>query len=421
MTAVLKGLRAGALWCVVAANSGCNIMAGVNGGIGDLVARAQVPAQVPLHGSGPSSTAALNPLQPPAPVQPGSSPTPVPATVPPPNRPPTGDPILQTSASRAVPQVRVVAVIGADQFITDDEVWAIVRQLVLNDRTDPYTSLTPDQIALREQKLFDESLRRLIEREIILGDFLARLKKNKPSAIEDLYQEANKRAQLPLREFKRQNKIPDEETLIKALAYQGINYKLLVRQLERDSMLNLYLESFLRDKGKTISGLEVERYYKDHPEEFRTETKWVWRHLFVSSVRVGSLDAARQTAEQLRAQAVAGADFVELVKQHGHGDSALRQGQGIGSKPGEIQPVYLEPVLKPLSAGEISPLFPTELGYHIVQMVEREDAGIRPFDEKTQSYIRRKLTLMLQEQERQKLVEQLARQTTVRIIPPNAP
>jgi len=378
---------------------GCNMFGGSNLGASNLLSRAQSP-QPP---AGPIAVPGSLPV----PMQPSA-----PATV-----SPETTPTVQTVGDKtAVPQIRVVAVIGSDVFITDDEVWQVVRQRLAGENPEATAQMSADEQKERDKKIFYEVLKRLIERELILNDFLTKLKKGKPQAIDGLYKEASTMASRTFKEFKNQNKIESEEKLIKALAYQGISYKLLMRQLERDAILQLYLDTLLRDMGKNISIAEVERYYRDHADEFKTEEKFVWQDLFVSFVRFPNPADAQAAAEKYRTMAAAGQDFAGLVKQHGHGDSPLRNGSGIGTNRKEIQPTLLAPHVIALAAGKVSPVIPTDTGYHIVKMVEREDAGIRPFDEKVQSFIRRKLTATIQEREKEKLVDTLLRQTTVKII-----
>lgn len=386
----------------VLAGTGCNVLGGSNLGASNLLSRAQAPQ--------PPAGPVVVPGALPAPLQP-AVPT-APATV----SPDTSPTLQPVNAEASIPQIRVVAVIGSDVFITDDEVWQIVRQRIAGENPEKSAQLSADQQKARDKKLFDEVLKRLIERELILNDFLTKLKKGKPQAIEGLYKEAGTMAAKTFKEFKNQNKIESEEKLIKALAYQGISYKLLMRQLERDAILQLYLDTLLRELGKNISIAEVERYYRDNPEEFKTEERFVWQDLFVSFVRYPNPADAKTAAEKYRALAAAGQDFAGLVKLYGHGDSPLRNGAGIGTNRKEIQPTILTPHVVALAAGQVSPVIPTETGYHIVKMVEREDAGIRPFDEKVQSFIRRKLTAIIQDREKEKLVETLLRQTTVKII-----
>jgi peptidyl-prolyl cis-trans isomerase SurA len=366
--------------CLVVSLSGCSMLAGSS--LNNL-ARGQAPEGVP-------------------PV------TPLPA--------PAVSQATLRMAEQATPQVRVVAVIGSDVFITDDEVWQMVRQRISATPPKESERLSIDELKARDKKLFDDELKNLVERELILADFLGKIKKQKPQAMDELKEEANRMASKTFKEFKKMNNITDEERLIKSLQAQGMSYKLLMRQLERNAMLSIYLDSFLRDKGKTMSTAEIRRYYDDHADEFQTEAKLVWYDLFVSHRRFKTPGEAQQYAEWLHKQAVGGADIAGLIRQYGHGDSPLRGGLGVGVKPAEIQPAEIAPEVLKLQAGQVSKIIPTETGLHILKMTERSDAGVRAYDETVQAFIRRKVVAMAQEREKDKLVEELRRRTTVRII-----
>lgn len=314
-------------------------------------------------------------------------------------------------ADKATTQVRVVALIGSDVVITDDEVWQLVRQ-----RAPDYVRLTGAEREAKEKEIFQEVLRTLIERELILADFLGKIKKNKPQVADDLKEEAGKMATRQMRAIKEAYKLPSEAEFQQAMQQMGLSMKGLRRHLERKAMADIYLGQYMKDKGKGASLAEVRRYYDEHPDEFKVEDRVVWLDLFVSYRQFDTTVAARQYAEQVHRQAAGGADFVGLVKKFGHGDSKLRDGEGIGAKRGEVQPRELEPTVFGTAAGEVSGLVATETGFHVVKVLERDVAGVRPFDEKTQTAIRNRLTAQVQKIEYDRLIEDLWRKTTVKVV-----
>lgn len=342
------------------------------------------------------------------PVESGAPPAPAPVSQPAvANVVPAGGP----TPDQAATQIRVVAMIGSDVVVTDDEVWQMVRQ-----RAVEYVRLAGTDRDAREKELFREELRKLIERELILADFLSKVKKNKPHLLEVVKDDASRQVAKQIREIKKQNNFKTEAEFAEVLRSQGISFQALQRQLERNAMMNMYLGQFLKDKTKTASLAEVVRYYDEHADEFRVEDRVKWLDLFVSYRRFNTTVEARQYAEHLLKQIRDGADFVQVVKQHGHGDSALRDGEGLGQKRGEVKPPELEPVLLGMEAGQVSDLIATETGFHVVKVLERDAAGVRPFDEKTQTYIRNKLGAQVQKAEYDKLIEDLWRKTNVEVM-----
>ena len=94
----------------------------------------------------------------------------------------------------------------------------------------------------------------------------------------------------------------------------------------------------------------------------------------------------------------------------------LRDGAGVGEKRGEIQPPELEKVIWDIKPGNFSGVLPSENGFHIVRVLERQVAGARPLDEKMQTEIRNKLTDQAYKAEVDKLSAQLWRQIGVTIV-----
>lgn len=322
----------------------------------------------------------------------------------PPETPPPAPPPVTQLPARAEARVRVVAVVGSNAVVTDDEVWQMVRQ-----RAGDYVKLVGTDRTAKEKEVFREELRKLIERELILAEMLARLKKNKPQLEEELNDAAKKEADRRLALFRKAAGIKSDETFKEALTYQGLTLAGLRRQIERDAMVEMLVGSQFREKAKAVTLADVREYYDRHPNEFRTEDRVKWLDLFVSVRRYLTPEEAKSQAESLLAKAKGGADFVELVKAHDQGDSNLRGGEGIGQKKGEIEPKELEATLFGMKAGQVSELIPVATGYHIVKVVERDVAGQRPFDEKVQAECRAKVAGKVIAREKEKLIDELWR------------
>jgi peptidyl-prolyl cis-trans isomerase SurA len=197
---------------------------------------------------------------------------------------------------------------------------------------------------------------------------------------------------------------------------QGLTMKGIRRQLERDALAGVYLDQMLRDKVKFVTLNDLWDYYLANPSEFAMEEKVKWLDLFIGSQRFETPDAAKQYADAVWRAAANGGDFVALVKKYSHGDSTLRNGEGVGTKRGEIDPPELEKPVFDVAVGEISPLLQTATGYHIVKVVEKQPGGTRPFDATVQAAIRAKLTKQIQEKEGNRLLDDLWRRYRPRVI-----
>ncbi len=310
-----------------------------------------------------------------------------------------------------MPQIRVVALVGATGLVTDQEVVEAVRQ-----RPD-LAGLQGYALRAKEKELYDIMLRKVIERELILDEMYTRLKKaNKSAAIDEIKEFAGKAADGNLRGIRKDLKLDTEEKFQMWLHAQGLTEPVIRRQIERQLMADEYVHSLMKEKGHTPGFADLRLYYDRHPDEFKSEDKVKWLDIFINSNKYPTPQAALDQAEMIRKQAAGGSDFVSLSKQYDEGLAKGANGVGIGSARGKIQPEDVAAAVWSLQPGQVSGVIPTPVGYHIVKVAEREYAGLRPLDAKVQNEIRKKLLDKARDVEYQKMVEDLWRKGPVQVI-----
>lgn len=327
---------------------------------------------------------------------------------------PGGPGLIRPTLPTGTPRVKVVAVVGAGNIVTDREVWEAVKQG--REWADAIQLIGAERDA-REQELYRAALRGIIDRELILDDMYTRLKKNgKLAAIEELKEMATKAADQQVRAIKKQVKARSDDEFREMLASQEMTLPVFRRAIERQIMADEYVRGMLKEKGLAAGLAEVREYYDRHPDEFRTAERVKWQDVFVSFARFNTPREAYDHAEAVRRYAETGVDFAAVSKQYDQGFAAQQNGEGAGTERGKIQPPDVEPTVWSLPVGQVSPLIQTPTGYHIVKVVEREVAGVRPFDEKVQSEVRARLREQTVRQERARLLDTLWRKGTVQVI-----
>jgi len=345
-----------------------------------------------------------------APIAPGPLVSP---TAPIPVRPGPA-PIEAVSAvdAAAVVQVKVVATVGGEVIITEDEVAMMVRERAMD-----YVELTGDARAKKEKEVYRDELRKLVERELILHEFTTKIKKNKPQVMDDLWDRAKQNAEGQMKQFRQMVKLDSEEKFTAFLHAKGTDPKLFKRYFERQALMSLFLNSVFQDKKRSVSLTQIDQFYREHPKDFSVEDRAKWQHLFVSNSRFNTTGEAKQYAEWLAKHAATTTDFPALATKYGHGDSALRAGEGLGVKRGDFRPAELEETILSLKAGQTSGVIPSANGFHIVKVTEREMAGTRPLDEKMQTAIKNVMQDQSIKVERDKFVADLWRKHTVTVVP----
>jgi parvulin-like peptidyl-prolyl isomerase len=365
------------------------------------VARAQGPND-PLGPVAPPPPPGVSPLAPTAPLAPtgGTVVGTAPGTV----VPTTAD------AKAGTPRVKVVAVVGTSlTVITDQEVRESVWQ-----RNEELARYEGREREAKTKELYTAALRRAIERELILDEMYGKLKKaNKGNVIDEIKDAAAQETERQLRFIKKQIGIKSDEDFTTFLRIQGLTVQVLRRQYEREAMARQYVTGMLKEKGRRASLADVRDYYDKHPKEFATKDSVKWQHVFVSANKHGP--AAAQRAEAIRQAAANGQDLGALSKQYDDGLAGAQNGLGVGERGGEIAQ-DLEATVLGLKPGELSAVIQTPTGYHIVKVLEREYAGVRPFDQTVQNAIRDKLDGQFYEADRAKMVEDLWRKGVVQVV-----
>lgn len=143
---------------------------------------------------------------------------------------------------------------------------------------------------------------------------------------------------------------------------------------------------------------EITEYYKKHRDEYYS-TELVHAAHIVKKVDEETPDeTALARMREIRAEWEQGADFAELADR-----CSDRPGQGgdlgyiaRGEMVGEFERCVF--ALKP---GEVSEIFRTPFGYHLVKVFGRKPEGIRPLND-----VRGQIAALLYDQKKQRRIEQ---------------
>jgi hypothetical protein len=271
----------------------------------------------------------------------------------------------------------------------------------------------------RTAEVYNVALNRIIEREIVLQDAFKRLHerggKDGDRFVRKLtdaaHEEFDKQV---IKGVKKANHFKTDQEVERYFADMGMSVKSIRRQWERNFMEFEYLRNRIFPLLETrVNHQMIVDYYDKHPEEFTVNDSVKWQDLFVAVAKHGTRAETRTFAESLADQARRGADFATLVKDNDDGDSSLRDGDGVGTKRGEIRPTEAEAALLKMTDGQVGALIELPTGFHVIKLVHRQVAGLLPFDQKVQKEIRDKLRGKVFEEEKKKIVDELTRQATV--------
>lgn len=161
--------------------------------------------------------------------------------------------------------------------------------------------------------------------------------------------------------------------------------------------------------GATIQAPEAQlrAYYDSHRDQFRTPERVRVRHILLQTVgkSPGEVEKIKAKAEGLLKQIKAGTDFAELAKKNSEDPGSKDKGGEYGWMARGQTVKNFETTAFSLKPGQISDLVTTEYGFHIIQVEEKEAAGLQPF-EKVRDQIAAELNKQMVNDKMQTLADQ---------------
>ena len=154
-------------------------------------------------------------------------------------------------------------------------------------------------------------------------------------------------------------------------------------EARRDLLVERVLEAAV------FAGIEIEAgslraFYEQHPAQFTERGGVRARHILIAAgpdAAEADRAAARARARRLRLEAAEGADFADLAREHSDDPGSAAEGGDLGLVvEGRTAPAF-EAALFALEPGELSDVVETPFGFHVIQMVERRDDRVLPFEE----------------------------------------
>lgn len=181
------------------------------------------------------------------------------------------------------------------------------------------------------------------------------------------------------------------EEFLDALQKEGLSYEEYRNQI-RDQIIKAKMIHREVRAQIVIKDEEIENYYLEHPDEFRTQEGYVIRHIFLALPRNPAPEveeAVRKEAKRICEEIRAGVPFAEAAAKYSQDPSAARGGWLGFFRKGALSE-DLESAIAGLDEGQVSEPIVTAAGIHIVRLEERTTDGVRPL-EKVREMIREKL------------------------------
>ncbi|HLK22957.1 MAG TPA: peptidylprolyl isomerase [Bryobacteraceae bacterium] len=132
-----------------------------------------------------------------------------------------------------------------------------------------------------------------------------------------------------------------------------------------------------------IPDSQILSYYNSNKDQFRTKERVKARHILISVLNKpkDEIPKLKAKAEDILKQVKAGGDFAKLAEQNSDDKTNASKGGDLGwVSRGQMVPEF-EKATFALNKGQTSDVVTTNYGFHIVQVLDKEEARLRPLAE----------------------------------------
>jgi peptidyl-prolyl cis-trans isomerase C len=175
---------------------------------------------------------------------------------------------------------------------------------------------------------------------------------------------------------------PDQESFLQSLAQWSFTEESLKEEIARGLTIQAFIDREINAQI-SITPDEAGVYYAEHPEQFAREEQIRARHILIMLEEGADAAAekdARDRIEEIQQKLQSGEDFSSLAKEFSEGPSAPRGGDlGYFGRGQMVAP--FEEAAFALSAGGVSDIVRTAYGFHLIELVDRQPAGLIDFEE----------------------------------------
>lgn len=266
---------------------------------------------------------------------------------------------VEKLATPALPAAKIIAPTTVVAVVEGVE----IRQSEVNERLDRVLAMGGGQIPPERIAEFRSQFGRRVLEELVMQTLL--LKTAEQAKIDVTTNDiAQALAKLPL---------PPGQKLDDALKAQGMSRAAFDKEMREGLKIQKLIEQQI---GTTpvVTEQQIKEFYESNKEKMSKPETVTARHLLVKTPE-GADDkvkaTAKEKAEGLRKQLVAGADFAKLVKENSDDPGSKDKGGEYTFPRGQMVPAF-ETAAFSQKLNEIGPLVETPFGYHIIQTLAKK-------------------------------------------------
>jgi hypothetical protein len=283
--------------------------------------------------------------------------------------------ILQPQESHVLStNVQILATVASDPILASD-VLPFVDDII-NANKD---RIPPEELQKIRTQFIKSRIRSLIDTKTVVNHARQKVPKENMKKVEKKISDVFEEREVPV--LMKKAGCATRQELVEKMKEAGTSI-----DRERQSFFEATLakqwmgEQVRSDMSKEITHDEMLKWYHDHAEEYSTPARARWQQLTVRTDKVRYKNQAQQKIFDMGNMVVVQKiPFADVAKKLSDGTTAADGGLRDWTTKGSLVSTELDEALFTLEIGKMSPVIEDEQGYHIIVVLEREEAGKVPF------------------------------------------
>jgi hypothetical protein len=302
----------------------------------------------------------------------------------PPDIQPASEAQLTAADAANLEGCQVIARIGDQIVLACDVLWRVNQLLEEHQQVPGGPKVPEDQLRGVRQQLMRREVASMVDRKLIYSEFRHNVPTDNLPRIEQSLQQPFEEHEVP--ELMKKLKVDNKRDLEKELARLGSS----LADVRRTFNERVIASEWIRSKVKVnedVSPDELLDYYKAHFSDYDFPSQARWEELMVRKDKFKDPSEAYAAIAQLGNEVwqngtnkpLRGAAFADIAKTKSDGFTAKDGGVHEWTTKGALQCKALNDALFTLKVGQMSSIIDGGPAFHIVRVLERKEAGRKPF------------------------------------------
>lgn len=285
---------------------------------------------------------------------------------------------------------RIVAIVNGTPILAGDvlgPVNQVIDERLAGLTPEQRSSVSPEEIEKFKEQALKQMLPGLIDIKVVYLDFLRAVPSDRMEEMQKMLEKNYVEYQLETDMKNAQVNTPAE--LDMKLREMGGSLEKKKRQFVEKLVAQQQIQKKIK-KDEEVTHQQMLDYYNEHSKDYEKLAKAKWEQLMVKFSEFPNRQAAWEAMAAMGNQVLRGAPLKAVAQRESQGIKASSGGQYEWTSQGSLKNETVDQAIFSLPIGELSPIIESAEGFHIVRVIERQDAGMVPFT-KAQVEIKEKI------------------------------